>query len=181
MILNFKGIDYKTVWVEYPDLAPKFKAWGISPNPKDAPGYFADYSSPAIKYDDGKLQQDSWPIAHELEKRYPSPSLHLDDPIVLKIRDQIKKLIEPIFIHLVAKIPLILPKPSADYFSETREKLFGAPLDQVAAGAKDSDWEKITDAVKETGDLLRKNGGPFFLGETGNDALAALHDRSFTD
>lgn len=26
MILNYKKIDYKTEWVEYPDLAPKFKS-----------------------------------------------------------------------------------------------------------------------------------------------------------
>lgn len=26
MILNYKNIDYKTEWVEYPDLAPKFKS-----------------------------------------------------------------------------------------------------------------------------------------------------------
>ena len=26
MVLNFKGIPYTTEWVEYPDLAPKFKA-----------------------------------------------------------------------------------------------------------------------------------------------------------
>ncbi|PSN72789.1 hypothetical protein BS50DRAFT_568392 [Corynespora cassiicola Philippines] len=26
LILNYKGIDYKTEWVEYPDLAPYFKS-----------------------------------------------------------------------------------------------------------------------------------------------------------
>jgi glutathione S-transferase len=168
MILNYKGIDYQTEWVEYPDLAPKFKSFGIPPNPKDAPGYFSDYSSPAIKYNDGTYGMDSWPIAQELEKRYPSPSLHLNDPVVVQIRDQIAKMIGPIFTHLVARVPLILPKPSADYFHETREKMFGGPLDQVEKEkAKEEDWEKVKAPAKETGDLLRKNGGPHFLGETG--------------
>jgi hypothetical protein len=25
LILNFKGVDYKTQWVEYPDIAPTWK------------------------------------------------------------------------------------------------------------------------------------------------------------
>ncbi|KAL6703278.1 hypothetical protein ACN47E_010066 [Coniothyrium glycines] len=166
MILNYKGIDYQTDWVEYPDLAPKFESWGIPPNPKDAPGYFADYSSPAIKYDDGTLAMDSWPIALELEKRYPSPSLHLDNPIVLHMRDHTALMMRPIFNRLAARIPLILPERSAEYFHETREKIFGKSVEQLEAEAKESDWASILDEVKRTGDLLRKNDGPFFLGET---------------
>ena len=77
MILNYKRIPYTTEWVEYPDLAPKFRTLNIPPNPKDAPGYFADYSSPCLQYSDGTYQMDSWPIAHELEKRYPEPSLQV--------------------------------------------------------------------------------------------------------
>ena len=168
MILNFKGIDYSTEWVEYPDLAPHHKALGIPPNDKNAPGYFADYSSPAIKYADGSYAQDSWPIAHELEKQYPNPSLHLDDPIVVRIRDHIPKMMGPLVPHVIPKVPLLLPKPSADYFYETREKMFGAPLQDVHdERATEECWEQAKAPAKETGDLLRKNGGPFFLGETG--------------
>lgn len=110
---------------------------------------------------------DSWPIAQELERRYPSPSLHLDDPIVVHIRDHISNLMGPIFLHVIPKVPFLLPKPSADYFYETREKMFGAPVQEAAKGAKEEDWEKAKEPAKEVGDLLRKNGGPFFLGETG--------------
>jgi hypothetical protein len=112
MVLNYKKVDHKTEWVEYPDLAPKFKALGIPPNPKDAPGYFADYTSPTIKYDDGTYQMDSWPIAHELERRYPSPSLHLDDPVVLQIRDQINQVVMPIMPLVMPKVALLLNKRS---------------------------------------------------------------------
>ena len=169
MILNYKKVDYVTEWVEYPDVAPKLKALGIPPNPEDAPGRFSDYSIPAIKYADGSYQMDSWPIAHSLEKQYPNPSLHLDDPIVLKIRDHIGLMMRPIVPLVIPKVPrVLLNKPSADYFYETREKSFGKHLDQVE---KDADveqcWEAAKAPAKETGDLLRKNGGPFFLGETG--------------
>ena len=185
MILNFKGIDYKTEWIEYPDLEPTFKSLyvcsnhrqignkltqrsGIPPNDKNAPGYFKDYSSPAIRYPDGTYGMDSWPIAQELERRYPSPSLHLDDPIVVQIRDHVAKLMGPLVPHFIPKVPSLLPKRSADFFYETREKMFGAPLQEVEKnGATEECWEKAKEPAKEAGDLLRKNGGPFFLGETG--------------
>lgn len=70
--------------------------------------------------------------------------------------------------HLIPKVPSLLPKRSAEYFYETREKLFGAPLQEVERErATEECWEKAKAPAKEFGDLLRKNGGPFFLGETG--------------
>ncbi|KNG51284.1 glutathione s-transferase [Stemphylium lycopersici] len=168
MVLNYKKIPYTTEWVEYPDLAPKFKALGIPPNPKDAPGYFTDYSSPAIKYADGNYGMDSWPIAHSLEKQYPSPSLHLDDPIVVKIRDHMSVMMWPLVPLLMPRVPVVLlNKPSADYFFESRAKIFGKPLEEMEKGADvEQCWEGARAPAKEVGDLLRKNGGPFFLGET---------------
>lgn len=175
MILNYKEIPYTTEWVEYPDLAPKFKALSIPPNPKDAPGYFAEYSSPAIKYADGTYQMDSWPIAHSLEKQYPTPSLHLDDPIVVQIRDHLPNIMDPIRALVIPRVVFLLNERSAEYFHETREKLFGKKLEQVENDADVSEcWEKIKGPVKEAGDLLRKNGGPFFLGETGGSSCATM-------
>ncbi|KAF1841199.1 uncharacterized protein K460DRAFT_322182 [Cucurbitaria berberidis CBS 394.84] len=167
MILNFKGVDYKTEWIEYPNLAPTLKSFGLPPNDKDAPGYFTDYSSPAIRYADGTFGMDSWPIAHQLEKHYPSPSLYLDDPVVVQIRDHVFKLMGPLVPHLIPKVPLILSETSATYFYETREKAFGAPLQEIErTKATEQCWEDAKAPAKEAGDLLRKNDGPFFLGET---------------
>ncbi|KAH7397119.1 hypothetical protein BKA66DRAFT_594405 [Pyrenochaeta sp. MPI-SDFR-AT-0127] len=167
MILNYKDIEYKTVWLEYPDLAPTLKSFGLPPNDKTAPGYTTDYSSPAVKYDDGSYGMDSWLIAHELEKRYPTPSLHLDDPIVIQIRDHVSKLIDPLVPHFIPKIPSLLCEPSAEYFHRARKEVFGAPLQELERlGANEKCWENAMMPAKEAGDLLRKNGGPFFLGET---------------
>ncbi|PVI04228.1 hypothetical protein DM02DRAFT_611662 [Periconia macrospinosa] len=165
MILNYKGIDYKTEWVEYPDLVSKFKGFGLPPNDKNAPGYFTDYSSPAVKYEDGTYDMDSWLIAQSLERRYPEPSLHLDDPITVKIRDAISSLMDPLVPHVIPKVVYLLNKPSADYFNETREKSFGAPLSAVEQSANEEHWEKAKAPAKEVGDLLREHEGPFFLGD----------------
>lgn len=168
MILNYKSIPYKTEWVEYPDLAPKFKSLGIPPNPEDAPGYFTDYSSPAIQYEDGTYQMDSWPIAHSLEKQYPNPPLHLDEPVVVKIRDLIKELIMPLIPLVLTQVPdVLLNEPSAKYFLETRAKIFKKPLPQMREEADvEKCWAEAAVLAKEVGDLLREKEGPFFLGET---------------
>lgn len=185
MVLNYKNIDYKTEWVEYPDLEPYFKSLCISPphlltslysqlfsgipaNDPKAPGYFAPYSSPAVKYPDGTFGMDSWPIAHELEKRFPSPSLHLDDPIVVQVRDSISKLMMPLIGHLLPKVPVVLLNPkSAEYFDRTREVSFGKPLPELEKEkATEQAWKDVEGPAKMFGDLLRKNSGPFFLGET---------------
>lgn len=137
---------------------------GLPPNDPNDPGYFTDYTSPAIRYADGTYGMDSWAIIQELEKQYPTPSLHLDDPIV----DTLRKIpiVKPIVPHLIPKVPNLLNKVSADYFYLTREEQFGKPLDQVGREAKEEEWDEMKPLAKNIGDLLREKNGPFFLGDT---------------
>lgn len=108
---------------------------------------------------------ESWHIVHALEAQYPSPSLHLDDPIVDKVRNL--SILGPIIKHLVPKVPKnLLSSVSAEYFYLTRESTFGKPLQQVEAEAGEQEWEDMKVVAKQIGDLLREKGGPFFLGET---------------
>ncbi|KAJ4323073.1 hypothetical protein N0V94_002097 [Neodidymelliopsis sp. IMI 364377] len=168
LVLNFKGIDYKTEWVEFPDVEPKMKSLGLSPNPKDAPGYFTDYSIPAIKFEDGKYSMDSWPIAQELEKRYPSPSLRIDDPVTVQVRDQISKILGPLFAQFISKVPELLPERSQEYFYKSRHQAFGKPLSEVHEEARanaEEGWKAAEGPLKEAADWLKKHDGPFFLGE----------------
>ncbi|KAI8936485.1 hypothetical protein NX059_006890 [Plenodomus lindquistii] len=179
MVLNYKGIAYKTEWLEYPDVASTLSSFGIPPAPKDAPGYFVDYTIPAIRYADGSFAMDSWPIAHDLEKQYPEPSLHLDNAIVTQVRDLIGDLFKPLRPHILPRVPLLLPERSAEYFYRTRKEQFGKPLQEVGAEAGEANWEEAKKQAKVVGDLLRKHGGPFFLGETVSYAdfilVSALH------
>jgi glutathione S-transferase len=167
MVLNYKGIDYKTKWVEYPDLVPTLKALGLPPNDPNERAYGGDYTSPAIQYEDGTLSMDSLKIAHELERRYPSPSLHLDDPIVDKVR--LAKIFEALIPHIMPKVPRVLLNPvSAEYYELTREEQFGMPLTLFEQEkATEECWEQAKGPIKGMSDLLKKNGGPFFLGDTG--------------
>ncbi|KAF2706658.1 hypothetical protein K504DRAFT_384821 [Pleomassaria siparia CBS 279.74] len=168
MVLNIKRIDYKTEWIEYPDLAPTLKSFGLPPNNPNDPDYFTDYSSPAIRYEDGTYMMDSWPIVHELEKRYPTPSMHLDDPVVTWVKENIRNITIPLMPQLLPKVPrVLLNKISADYYDSTREVRFGMPLAQLEKEkGGEQNWEELKGPTKTFGDVLKKNGGPFFLGET---------------
>jgi hypothetical protein len=112
---------------------------------------------------------DSWPIAHALEKQYPSPPLHLDDLIVVKIRDHIDQLRNALIPTVLPKVPVVLlNKVSADYFYKTRQEHFGMSLQELEnSKTADQCLEEAKAPAKEAGDLLRKHGGPYFLGETG--------------
>ncbi|KAA8625310.1 glutathione S-transferase [Pyrenophora tritici-repentis] len=72
---------------------------------------------------------------------------------------------------VIPRVVLLLNERSAEYFYETREKMFGKPLEQVEKDADVDDcWEKVKGPVLEVGNLLRQHGGPFFLGETASYA-----------
>ncbi|RDB26472.1 Glutathione S-transferase-like protein ustS [Hypsizygus marmoreus] len=68
--LNFKGLPYKTVWVEYPDIAELSKKLGIAPTNEGPNG--PNYTLPAI-YDPttGTALAESIAIAEYLDKTYP--------------------------------------------------------------------------------------------------------------
>jgi hypothetical protein len=131
------------------------------------PGYSKDYTSPAVKYPDGSYQMESWIIAHELEKRYPSPALELDDPIVVQMRDHIFKVIAPLYSHAAPKVVAVLNKPSAEYYYKINKEMVDATLQEEEKGTTSDYWEAARGPAKEAGDVIRKSGGPFFLGETG--------------
>jgi glutathione S-transferase len=84
------------------------------------------------------------------------------------VRDHIGETMGPLRGVFIPRVPVVLlNKRSADYFFETREKAFGMPLEEVEKKmATDEQWEKARAPAEKMGEWLRKNGGPFFLGET---------------
>ncbi len=163
LFLNVKGIPYETQWIEYPDIAPTFKSFGIPPNAEGTP-----YTVPTIRIGD-KYIMDSREIADELEKQHPSPSLHLDSAILPKVQKIIIEGMGSLRGVIMPKIPhTLLNEASVPYWNETRSKRFGMPLPQFEKEqGGDEAWEKVAPAMKELGALLEVEGGPFLLGKTG--------------
>ena len=164
LILNLKGIPYKTDWLEYPDIAPTLKPFGIPPSEPPA----SAYSCPTIRISD-KYVMDSRKIANVLEKEHPLPSLHLDSPILKKVEELAPQCVMPIGPVFMPRIPRVVLNPrSAEYFEHTREERFGMTLSQLEKEkGGESAWKAAEPKWKELGTLLKAKGGPFFMGKTG--------------
>lgn len=165
-MLNFKNIPYKTQWIEYPDLAPTFKSFGIPPNDEGTP-----YTIPTMQLSPDKYVMDSFKIAAELERLHPSPPLHLDSPILSKVQELVTQGMGSLRGVVIPKIPRNLLNPSsAEYYDKTRLERFGKTLPQLERETDvESAWEGAKPALQELGATLRAEGGPFVLGKTGEE------------
>ncbi|KAK3335253.1 hypothetical protein B0T19DRAFT_405919 [Cercophora scortea] len=161
-VLNYKGLNYKTEWVEYPDIKARLEGH-VTPNASDPP-----YTIPAIRLPDGKYVMDSYKIADELEKQHPSPPLHLGAPVQLRLVELLKRVHPPFFGIVSTGVPKnLLSAASIPYWYRTRGEDVGMPLDEytrlkggeVALAAMAPHMRAITDLLKETPD------GPFFMGK----------------
>lgn len=159
-VLNFKGLDYETEFLEYPQLKTR-----IEPHVPDAPAY----TSPTIRYTDGTYIIDSKAIAQAIEERHPEPSLDLDSPVLPKVEellDQAGPALRPEYIPAIPK--RLLNQASVPYWYETREAAFGLPLDELAktkGGARA--WSEAEPYLRQVTELLRASPeGPYFAGKT---------------
>ncbi|KAK4184336.1 hypothetical protein QBC35DRAFT_506174 [Podospora australis] len=163
LLLNFKGLPYKTEWVEYPNLRPRLEP-NITPPPADDP-----YTSPTIQLPSGEYIMDSWAIADYIEASYPSPPLHLKSEYLTRLRTILTDLMTPlraVFVPLVPK--RILTEESIPYFVRTRtEDLDGIDL-EIWAKEKggDSAWQQAEPHFKQVTAMLKENEGRYFMGET---------------
>ncbi|KAL9059338.1 MAG: hypothetical protein Q9162_001207 [Coniocarpon cinnabarinum] len=166
MALNFKGVPYQTEWTEYPEIAPTLKAQGVPPN--ECPPASFLYTIPTVRFDDNTIIMDSKPIAAELEKRHPSPSLHLNSPLVSKVEELLPKIVRPLVPILLPATPRnLLNKPSFDFFQETRKQMFGMPLDEYEKQkGGEHVWDDAKPGFEQMASLLHENEGPFFMGQT---------------
>lgn len=163
MALNFKGVPYTTTWLEYPDIAPTLSSKGI---PAQA-GMFP-YSCPTAQFPDGNYVVDSLEIAKTLDKLYPEKPMYIDSDTVKEVQEQFPKMWGALSPAIFVQVPRnLLNPPSAEYFERTRHERFGMSLAEYdAQQGGDKAWQKAEPEIKNMAVLLKKNGGPFFMGKT---------------
>ncbi|KAH0585732.1 hypothetical protein J132_04283 [Termitomyces sp. J132] len=169
--LNFKGLPYKTEWVEYPDIAPMSKKMGFRPTAMHGDNPY--YSLPAI-YDPNNTTSlsDSALIAEYLDKAYPNtPKLFPPGSHALQYAfiDALDMKLETIRAFAYHASYAILNPSSQEYFRRTREASFGKPLEDIAPKGERAveEWAKVKAAFDVIDGWLEKEkeNGSYILGQ----------------
>ncbi|KAF9553715.1 hypothetical protein CPC08DRAFT_713510 [Agrocybe pediades] len=174
--LNYKGLPYKTEWVEYPDIEAHCKKLGIKPTGKNfwTGGNDDLYTLPAI-YDASTdtYIADSIPIAEYLDKTYPdTPPIFPPGTKALQLAFQgtFMPCLSPLWLLMGVSTLSKLNPPSADYFRKTREGSHpGITIEEMCPkGEKAKEhWEKLEKGLEKIAGWYDKaEGGPFIMGET---------------
>ncbi|KAH9832520.1 uncharacterized protein C8Q71DRAFT_776830 [Rhodofomes roseus] len=148
LALNYKGLPYRTEWVEYPELTPLLSSLGVQPSESAAS---PPYTLPAI-YDPRtrKAIMDSYKIALYLDSTYPdTPALVRAETRVFHAAFEhafdmvLRRHLRPLVLHRAAAV---LSPPSAKYFLETREKALGFKLEELSppgSAKRVQDWAEV--------------------------------------
>lgn len=167
-ILNMKQLPYKTVYLEFPDIATVLEQAKVPRNVK-RDGSLA-YTVPSIIDDTtGIAVSDSFKIAEYLDKQYPeTPQAFPLGSIALQAAfySQFGQLTRPFAMLIAPKIPEILNPVSSEHCRRISREALGKELVSPTGEELRQLWE----GVKEVFDLLdgfysKNGGGPFFMGE----------------
>lgn len=124
------------------------------------------YTLPALRLPDETYIMDSKAIAIALEKLYPNPSIHLDDPVLARVEElwpQVMGKLRGVVMPLIPRN--VLSDASIPYFNETRAERFGMPLEQLEEEmGGEKAWEDARPVIKQFGELLREKEGVFLGG-----------------
>ncbi|KAK0497590.1 hypothetical protein EDD18DRAFT_1072736 [Armillaria luteobubalina] len=134
--LNFKGIPYRTEWIEFPDIEALYQRLGVLAGATQKDGVTPYYSLPLIHdLSTGTVISDSAAIAEYLDTTYPdTPRLFppgtraLHAAFRVAFETQLLKAITPL---LVPAANAVLNPPSEAFFRKTREEAFGKTLEEM--------------------------------------------------
>ncbi|KAG4429709.1 hypothetical protein IFR05_014806 [Cadophora sp. M221] len=168
LMLNYKRIPYKTIFLEFQDIEPTFKELGITP-PESAAENKIKYTVPAIHHLPTKTyMMNSTPIAQFLESTYLNSPLPLTSELGREIESKSRSVVGITFRASIMPRELgILSPPAQEYFRRTREASLGHPLNELLDAEKEeAAWNAASENIRGVGELMLKNNaeGPFVLG-----------------
>ena len=183
LTLNMKALPYKTVWVEYPDIAGLCKQIGAEPTQiKNGEPL---YTMPVLQdLATGTVVSDSFKIAQYLDATYPNAPLTLVPAGTKAFHAMFlgvwaQKISTYVFPLLALPSALKLNPRSAEYFRRTRESTFGKTLEEFTpqGEARAASWSKARQGLTEIDGWLKENGQGtvFVMGDTPSFADAAIY------
>ena len=174
--LNIKGIPYKTVWVEYPDIEPLCKKIGAPAVEKRRDGSPL-YTLPVIHDPNtGETIVDSAEIARYLDKTYPdTPRLTPPqaDALVAAFEDAFWSVFAGPTIYDFAYIICpavygVLREGSRPFFRTSRDRILGKPEEFEPGSEKRAQhWAKVEESMHQVAKWLEMDGVEklFFMGD----------------
>jgi len=173
--LQYKGVPFKTEWVEYPDIEPTLKKLGVPPTGKWPDGK-DQYTFPVLHDSStGKYVDDSLDIAEYLDQAFPDKPLLFPFPSHAAIRMFEAYLSQTAVITMfpvgVPHVGHKLNAASYEHFRVTRERMLGGKLDEISPPGpkRDAHMETMKEGWSKIADLYASNGDgdqPFFFGNT---------------
>ena len=169
--LNYKGLPYKTEWLEFPDIESKCKEMGIAPT-RNTPDGTPLYTLPAIWDPSTKTGvSESYRIAEYLDRTYPDTPRVLFDGIEEYTQIMSGSAGLPEFKSLALFVmPFVLPHLNPvgqEYYRRTREQWFGKKWEDIlpTGKAREEAWAQVKKGFDIVDALFQKYGGPFARGE----------------
>ncbi|EKM51702.1 uncharacterized protein PHACADRAFT_261998 [Phanerochaete carnosa HHB-10118-sp] len=156
--LNLKGLEYKTEWVEYPDIEGVLKKLGAPPTGKKSDG--RDHYTLPVIYDPTtkRVVEDSAKIAKYLDETYPD-GLKLfpagTDAFQAAFHDFIWEHVGHPLLMLAAvdTTSSLLPR-SQIYFRSSREEVYGKRLEELGT---EEEWQKFEAGLEKLRGYLEGN------------------------
>ncbi|KAI0132941.1 hypothetical protein BJ170DRAFT_615792 [Xylariales sp. AK1849] len=166
LILNYKHIPYRTIFLDFPDIEPTLKGLGLVPSGSAAG---PQYTVPAIHHvPTNTYMMDSDPIAQFLESTYPSPPVPLTSELGGQIWAQSRAVLGPAFrVSILPREIRILSPRGQEYFRRTREASLGPQFADLPDPDKEEQtWAAVGDGMRAVSELMQTHqaDGPFILG-----------------
>jgi hypothetical protein len=120
-------------------------------------------------FPDGEYVMESLNIAKALEKRFPEPSLHLDDPKLPKVLELVDKIMFCIAPNMLPEVYMsIVPDASKPYWHESRLRWFGIEIMEMKRlHGGEGCYDTAAAPLREVTGLLKDNAdNPWFSRDT---------------
>ena len=144
--MNYKGLAYRTEWVEYPDIAPLLSHYNVPPNPPPE----TPHTLPVI-YDPHtrNFVAGSADIALYLDRTYPDTPILMPEPLhalqaafAHALHSTVHSALRPLM--MLPAMNRLSPRGHA-FFRETRELSFGCKMEEICPAEKQADQWAIVE------------------------------------
>ena len=184
-VLRYKNLPFETVWVEYPDIAPRMKEIGASPS--RLPDGREMYTVPVlIDPNTGAIVTDSWVIAEYLDKTYPEKPIFPpgSQGLISAFDSAMRALVGDSLRFCLLRTSKILNERSLEYFIPSKEVAFGEKIEKWSpeGPTRDAHWAIIEKSYYNSANMwYGKVEGKWLMGNTFSyaDIILAVHSLWF--